>query len=319
MGWFLLWYQRAWQRKLFPALAALLVGDLLWFAWDRSPQCDPALYFPDIPVLQQVAQSVPGRIIGVNCLPASLTSIRGLRDIRGYDAVDPACLVDLLAHAADPKSKVYPYALTQWLAPKLGWGLQGELQLSPVLDMLGVRYVVGRGSPPTNSHPAFQGTDYWVLINSNALPRTFVPRRVETVAKDAVRLEKLGAQGFDPREVAYVESPVDLPGPCQGTAEITQEVPTRILVSVRTESPGLVVLADLWDKGWKARLNGKRVPILRTNHAVRGVVVPVGTGVLEFCYAPAGFVWGLRLAGVAAAALLLWVVIMLRRHRTGEG
>jgi hypothetical protein len=319
MGWFLLWYQRAWQRKLFPALAALLVGDLLWFAWDRSPQCDPALYFPDIPVLQQVAQSVPGRIIGANCLPASLASMKGLRDIRGYDAVDPACLVDLLAPVADPQSKVYPYALTQWLAPKLVTGAQGELQLSPILDMLGVRYVVGRGSPPANSHPAFQGTDYWVLINSNALPRTFVPRRVETVAKDRVRLEKLGAQGFDPRAVAYVEAPVDLPGPCQGTAEITEEVPTRILVSVRMESPGLVVLADLWDKGWEARLNGNRVPILRTNHAVRGVVVPAGTGLLEFRYAPAGFAWGLRLAGLAAVALLLWVAIVLRRPRTGEG
>jgi uncharacterized membrane protein YfhO len=129
-------------------------------------------------------------------------------------------------------------------------------------------------------------------------------------------LEKLGAQEFNPREVAYVESAVNLPGPCQGTAEITEEVPTRILVSVRMESPGLVVLADLWDKGWEARLNGKRVPILRTNHAVRGVVAPAGSGLLEFRYAPTGFAWGLRLACLAAMALLLWVAIALRRHST---
>ena len=77
-----------------------------------------------------------------------------------------------------------------------------------------------------------------------------------------------------------------------------------------------MVLADLWDKGWEAYLNGKQVPILRTNHAVRGVVVPAGAGVLEFRYAPAGFAWGLKLAGLAAVALLVWVAITLRRQPT---
>jgi hypothetical protein len=194
-------------------------------------------------------------------------------------------------------------------------GSQGELRLSPVFDMLGVRYVIGRGSVPTNSHPAFQGTDYWVLVNSNALPRTFVPRRVETVAEDKARLAKLAAEDFDPREVAYVESPVDLPSPCRGTASIVEEIPTRIVVSVQMETPGLVVLADLWDKGWQARLNGQRVPILRANHAIRGVVVPSGSGTLEFRYAPTSFAWGLRLAGLAAAALLVWLGIALRRRQ----
>ena len=169
-----------------------------------------------------------------------------------------------------------------------------------------MRYVIGRGAPLTNSHPAFQGTDYWVLVNSNALARTFIPHRVETVAGDKARLAKLAAAEFDPREVACVESPVDLPGPCRGTASIVEEIPTHIRVSVQMETPGLVVLADLWDQGWQAYLNGRRVPILRTNHAIRGVVVPAGSGIVEFRYAPASFAWGLRLAGLAAAALLVW-------------
>jgi hypothetical protein len=37
---------------------------------------------------------------------------------------------------------------------------------------------------------------------------------------------------------------------------------------------------------------------------------------LEFRYAPAGFAWGLRLACLAAMAVLLWVAIALRRHST---
>jgi hypothetical protein len=237
-----------------------------------------------------------------------------LHEIRGYDGVDSARLVELTAPVASPQSIRYPYAQLQKLSPVAVLNPRGELRLSPILDMLGVRYLVGRRSPPANSHPAFVGTDYWVLVNSNALPRAFVPHRVETVPEDAARLEKLGAEGFNPRDVAYVESAVNLPGQCQGAAEVTEEVPTRILVSVRTETPGLVVLTDLWDQGWQAFLNGKRVPILRTNHAVRGVVVPAGTGVLEFRYAPAGFAWGLRLAALAAVALLVWIAITLRQR-----
>ena len=44
-----------------------------------------ALYYPEIPVLDEVAKSVPGRVIGINCLPASLAMMQGLNDIRGYD------------------------------------------------------------------------------------------------------------------------------------------------------------------------------------------------------------------------------------------
>jgi hypothetical protein len=299
---------------LLPLTGAVLVGDLLWFGYGRSAQCDPALYFPPIPVLEEVAKSTPGRIIGADCLPASLAWMCGLHDIRGYDSVDPARLVDLAVLAADPQSRTYPYALMERLIPNVWWSSQGELKLSPVLDMLGVRYLIGRGFPPPNIRPAFQGADYWVLVNSNALARTFVPRRVETVSEDGARLAKLGAEGFNPREVAYVESPVDVPATCRGAASIVDEIPTRIRVSVQMETPGLVVLADLWDKGWQAYLNGQRVPILRANHAVRGVVVPAGPGTLEFRYAPASFAWGLRLACLAAVALVAWVGIALRKR-----
>jgi hypothetical protein len=252
---------------------------------------------------------MPGRIIGVNCLPASLAGLCGLRDIRGYDGVDPARFVDLLALAADPRSTRHRYALTQWMAPKASMGPEGELQLAPVLDMLGVRYVIGRGIPPEKPHPAFQGPDYWVLVNSNALPRAFVPRWVQTVAEDRTRLPKLGAKQFDPRETAYVEVPIDLPGPCRGTAEIVAEIPTRMLLAVHTETPGLVVVAELWDQGWQAFLNGRPAPILRTNHAIRGVLVPAGSSTLELRYAPASFTRGLRLAALAAIILTVWLGI----------
>ncbi len=71
---------------------------------------------------------------------------------------------------------------------------------------------------------------------------------------------------FNPAEVAYVESPVELPAYCRGRAEITNEIPTRIMISAQMETPGLIVLADNWDKGWRAYWNGRPVPVLRADY-----------------------------------------------------
>ncbi len=314
IGWWLLWSGRFWRCRGLPILAAALVGDLLWFGYGRNAQCDPALYFPPVPALVEVARSAPGRVIGYNCLPANLAAMCGLRDIRGYDGLDPKRLTELLLSVADPQSAVLPLAQTQWLIPRTTFTPEGALRLPPVFDMLDVRYVIYRGSPPAGARPAFRGADYWVMVNSNALGRVFVPHRVETVTEDRARLAKLAGADFDPREVAYVERPVSLPGPARGTASIVEEVPTRVVVAANLETPGLVVLADRWDAGWHAYANGRRVPILRANHALRGVLLPAGASRLEFRYAPASFAWGLGLAGLAAAVLLAWVGFAAKRR-----
>jgi hypothetical protein len=289
------------------------LGDLAWFGHGRSPQSDPALYYPRIPALEQIAHGPPGRMVGYHCLPAALAQIVGLRDIRGYDGVDPARLVEVMMLAAGEGFRIPSYALTQWYVPRLAITAAGELQLSPIMDMLNVRYVVFRGTPPKGLRPEVQSPDYWVMVNRNALPRAFVPRRVERITDDRERLGRLGAPSFDPREVAYVESPVGLPSAIHGSAEIVLDLPTHVRIEVSMDSPGLVVLADLWDVGWRAYLHGRPLAVLRVNHTLRGVVVPAGNATLEFRYEPAGMDLGLGLAGLAVMVILSIVLASRRR------
>ena len=129
----------------------------------------PALYYPKIPVLEHIARSQPGRIIGYNCLPAALAQTQRLRDIRGYDAVDPARFVNLMGPVADSRSFSIPYALTQWLTPKFALDPPSSIRLHPILDMFGVRYVIFRGVPPAGLEPEFRGDDYWALVNRKAV------------------------------------------------------------------------------------------------------------------------------------------------------
>jgi hypothetical protein len=201
--------------------------------------------------------------------------------------------------------------------PKGDFSPAGSAQLAPVLDMLGTRYVVFRGTPPPLAKPAFQGNDYWVLINSNALSRAFIPKSVKTATSDGEELEALASPQFNPADVALVETTVELPALCRGTAQIKTETPTHITISAQMETPGLVVLADNWDRGWRAYWNGRPVPVLRANYAVRGVVVPAGNGTLEFIYKPASLILGLWLAGLAVIVLAGWLIaIKIRMVKT---
>jgi len=319
--WALLRVKTKWHTRLVPFLALLAVGDLLWFAYGRSAQCDPSLYYPPLPVLADIAKTSPSRIIGAACLPPALASMQGLNDVRGYDSVDPERIVELLALAASPGSVRQEYASTQFLVPATHFTDDGAVRLSPVLDMLGVQYLIARGNAPANVRPTFVQTDYWAVENRRALPRTYVPRHVEVVTNKEERLVKLALPDFDAGEVAYVESGVDLPGDITGHSEITNENPTRVNLSVKMETSGLVVLADLWDPGWQARLNGKLVPILRANHALRGVVVPAGSWSLDFQYRPVSFTRGCRLAVTAICLLLGWAGVAwvsTRRNAPGQ-
>jgi hypothetical protein len=316
-GWLAIRFRPASHSRLFPLLAAAVVGDLLVFAYGRNPQCDPSLYFPEIPALRALADASPGRVIGYHCLPAKLAQAVGLSDIRGYDSVDPQEVMDVLLPTAERASTFVQYALVQWLAPRLETVPPGAVRLPPVLDMLGVLYVVFRGTPPDSIQAFARSEDYWVMENPRALPRVYVPRRVTVEVNHAERLKRIKAADFDPREVACLEAPVDLSAECRGNAAIVADLPSRVTISITMDTPGLVVLADRWDKDWKATLNGKPVPVLRTNHLLRGVIVPSGAATVEFRYKPSSFAVGLASSVLAAAVLILWATVGQRRARIG--
>jgi hypothetical protein len=307
LGWITLRARPQWHAAFLPVLGGVFFLELLCFGYGKNVQCELGLYYPEIPALKQLAKCPPGRIMGYGCLPPTLSAMCGLQDIRGYDAVDPARMVKLVLKASDPRSPKIEYALTQQLRPNATMTSEGTVQLMPVLDMLSVRYVVFRGPLLPLAKPILQGPDYWVLENPRALPRVFVPHHTEVVTNDTDRLERLASDHFNPREVAYVETAAELPESCRGTAQIVEETPTLVKVSAQMETSGMVVLGDRWDKGWHSYLNGKEVPILRANHAVRGVVVPSGNWQLEFRYKPASLELGLRVAAFSAGVLLVWV------------
>lgn len=317
------------SKKVRIGVAVILWGELISTAYGFHSQRDPELYFPSIPALDELAKVDRDRVVGVGCLPPNLHERFGFRDVRGYDGVDPALIVQVLELARDPRVPGTRYAKLLSLAPRGGFTPEGEATLPAVMSMLNVRYMIFRGSPPPGAKVFLRSDDYWICENKAALPRPFVPKHVEQIPEADV-LEKLASASYDPRVVAYISnSGVPSTDPLlkeaistevNGAAEITSEHPTRIEIAYAMRTPGLVVLADLWDAGWRARVNGVEAPILRTNHAVRGVLVPAGEGTLSFEYRPRGLILGAWLLALALLALVTWTfAVRIRYGRRTRG
>ncbi len=312
----LLWRFRPSAKRLtFPVVGVLMVGDLLMFGYGKREMRDPVLYYPEVPALREMAKAIPGREIGINCLPANMAQAVGLMDIRGFDSVDPERWLKLLWTASGEEGKHFDYAATQTFEPRWKIVAPDEVRFPAVLDMLSVRYAIFRGAPKPGIKPRFRSEDYWVLENRHALPRVYVPTRVETVPSDEETLRKLALPDFNPREVAYVDSHMAMWGVVRGKAEIKEEIPTRIVVEAEMQTRGLLVLADNWDKGWRAYVNGKPAPIVHADYSIRGVVLPPGSSKVEFRYESAALARGNVLALVAIAILLGWTAASAWRRR----
>jgi hypothetical protein len=76
-------------------------------------------------------------------------------------------------------------------------------------------------------------------------------------------------------------------------------------LAVRAQGPGLLVVAEAWDPGWSARVDGGDAPVHRVNLAQLGVVLPAGTHYVTLRYRARGLAAGLLLAAGGAALAVL--------------
>src|SRR5205807_1500576 len=97
---------------------------------------------------------------------------------------------------------------------------------------------------------------------------------------------------------------------------VTRHRPHRVSVTTRAAAETFLVLGDVHYPGWEARLDGRPARLYRTDYALRGVVVPAGTHVVEFVFRPRSFYCGVVVSG--AAVLTLLALGLLRRRRGSE-
>lgn len=302
-------------------VAALWVGELLYFGYGRTPQCDPALYYPSLPIFEELRRLEPGRIVGVMCFPPNYCVMQRLRDVRGYDGVDPARWIQVLELARRGPTKGpenrHQLVQVQWYIPDLARTEGGEFRTAPVLSMLNVRYFLFFGPPIPGWPVKLQGDGFWVYENPDAVPRVFVPRQVRWLERDEQILAAFEAADFVPLRTAYLEGPASCAEQGPGKAQIVAEVPTELTIDVHMETAGFLVVADRWDPDWHAYIDGQQVPLHRADYVLRAAEVPAGHSTVVFRYEPAALYRGLVGMVIGLAGTLLWTVRLWVLQRRG--
>lgn len=224
-----------------------------------------------------------------------------------------------IQHAADLYEQTYPL-LDPCRPRERGRGAMDDVAdqhrgrvAQAVLDLMGVRYVVtDRPLPLPSFEPVGAGKERdgkpggGLWKNQTALPRAYVvPRAI--VARGGRAAGRPRLLDLAPREGVVLErDPLPKPSgkrqsftPAQWLARDADEV----VVRVRTEAPGLLVVGTTWMPGWTATVDSRPAPVLRGNHWQQ--VVPIadaGRHEIVLRYEPPGFDLGSALTAVAATA-----------------
>ena len=171
----------------------------------------------------------------------------------------------------------------------------------------------------------------WVVHDSRPLPRQEGKTRVERggpmqeiLYDDDPIWHDSTLTRFDPHRLVWIAPEERLalskflsgssPRPGE-TVKVSYPRPDRVEIEANLESPGIVVLADVYYPGWRLTIDGQPAPIYRVNQLMRGAAVTEGPHRLVYTYDPPSFrIGGAISLGALAAFGLLAVVCKLRPH-----
>ena len=146
----------------------------------------------------------------------------------------------------------------------------------------------------------------------SAAGRVLFVREARAASDDEV-FEALRRPGFDPEAVGFVAAARGPLPPARARtgfsmARVRRDEPELLEIATSTSEPALAILTRSWDRGWRAAIDGREVPLLRADLAFQGVVVPSGEHVLLLTYAPASFRAGVLVSGLSLAVLAALVL-----------
>jgi hypothetical protein len=195
------------------------------------------------------------------------------------------------------------------------------------IRLLGIRYLVvheGQELPPgIAGRVVARDRGYLLLDLDIAEPRvSVVPAWREVDAAEA--LPAVLADGFDPAFEAVVEDPpgfAPVVGATAGTATYTERNPETVVIAATATAPSIVVVRNVWDRGWSATVDGRPVGVVRTDGFLQGVPVDTGDHEIVLTYTDATIGRGLLASALVWAGWLLAFVTAIaigRRRRRRE-
>lgn len=199
----------------------------------------------------------------------------------------------------------------------------------PLVDWMNVKYIITTQAYDLPKLELILDNGYRVYRNHDVLPRAFMVYDVQVIPDDANLLATMIATPSLLATTAFLQQTLPLEQAQAITASATDRNTVAIahygfdevVLTVTTETAGLLVMSDIYASGWQAQLNGRATALHRANYAYRSVFVPPGEHVVTFTYQPWDFEVGraLSLLGLLVVTMgLLWWVRQPKSRTLGE-
>jgi uncharacterized membrane protein YfhO len=100
-------------------------------------------------------------------------------------------------------------------------------------------------------------------------------------------------------------------------ARVVSYEPNRVELDVKTAWPRELVFREMFERNWKAEVNGEPATVMPANYVFRAVQVPAGRSRVVLVYRPWAFYVGVIISGLSIVCLLIMAVAS-RYHDRGE-
>lgn len=223
--------------------------------------------------------------------------------------------IQLLAHPIAsrvdaPTPKLLPTGLSFDLHEHRGRKLYLELRF-PAEEGAVARFRDARLADQSFRFRTIQESPLLVLENRLAHPRAYLVHDVAAV-DEAELARRLRAPDLDPRQLALVtgehaESFTSSAPRGEPRVRIERPSSDRLRLEIAPESRALLVVLETYSPGWRAKVDGREVPVVPVLGAMRGVYVDDGDHVVDMFYEPTSWFVGrlLMCAGLFVLALYL--------------
>jgi hypothetical protein len=189
------------------------------------------------------------------------------------------------------------------------------------LDLLGVRYLIANADAVGRT--GLQTVDFGDLrlyARPKPVPLSLIVYGVTAADNETAALSRMAAADFDSTREVVIEGGLASSPSTSSTAPqpVTPDVATaeRWHAQVALAETGYLLQREAWYPGWRARVDGVEVPVLRADSLFRGVALTAGTHDVEVYFDSSSFKRGalLSIAGlVVIIVLLAWRPIIRTR------
>ena len=170
----------------------------------------------------------------------------------------------------------------------------------PVVNMLNTKYIVF--NDPQTNQTRFQA-------NPDAAGPCWMVSSVRTIKDPSKVMSALDSLAIRDEAVIETESKETFSRMPGDTVVFVRNDHDEVLYKAESASGSFAVFSEVYyPHGWKAYIDGKDAPILKTNYVLRGLYVPAGSHEIRFVFKPASYHKSVS-ASIASSAAV-WILLL---------